>query len=684
GFGLPGAVSLSGSIEDSFERRVDALPAPARTLLLIAAADPSGDAALVRRAAERMGVSQDAALPAADAGLVAFGSRVRFRHPLARSAVYRGASPDRRRAVHRALAETTDQELDPDRCAWHRAQAAPGPDERVAGELERSAGRARARGGLAAASAFLKQSALLTPDLSRRAGRALAAAQTEIQAGALDAARDLLAMTEPGPLTARQQATADVLRARLAFVTARGGDAPVLLLQAARELAPVDVPLARATYLDALSAAVFAGPLAGPGGDVRVAARAARRAPAAHGPVTAPDLLLEGTAAALAAGYAAGVPALRKALGCFGHGMTAEEELRWMWLACVTAIRLWDETGWDRLSLRYLQLARETGALGELPLALTQRAYWLLFTGDLPGGAALIDELHVVKEATGSGLAPYGALALAAMRGDEAGVTALTAATIKDATERGEGIGIVFAEWARALVGNSLGRYENATAAGRRATARDDDLAALCMPLPELVEAATRCGTTDVAVRAHEQLGEMARAVGTDWALGVQARSRALLAQGDAAEAAYREAVARFGKTRLRVDLARSHLVYGEWLRRQRRRNDAREQLRTAHTMLQDMGLNAFAERAGRELRAAGGTFGRRRTPAGDGSLTAQEAQIARMARDGLSNPEIGNRLFISARTVQYHLRKVFTKLGITSRSQLDSVLESGLPTRPS
>ncbi|WP_405866261.1 AAA family ATPase [Streptomyces sp. NBC_00005] len=678
GFGLPGVAPLSDGMEEKFLRRVGALPEQTRRLLLIAAADPSGDPVLVWRAAGRLGIGADAATPAADAGLAEFGTRLRFRHPLARSAAYRSASAQDRQDAHRALAEATDQQLEPDRRAWHRAQAAPGPDEDVAAELERSAGRARARGGLAAAAAFLKQAATLTLDPAKRADRALAAAQAQIQAGAFDVAGDLLAMAESGPLSDFQQANVDVMRAQLAFITSRGGDAPTLLLKAARRLETIDADLSRATYLDALVAAIFAGPLAGPGGDVLEVARAAGAAPPPQHVPRAPDLLLDGTAAGLHVGYAAGVPILRRALTEFGAGMSAEEELRRMYLACITAMRLWDDDRWETLSARYVQLARETGALSELPLALIARAYMLLFAGDLTAAASVTDELQAVMEATGSGLAPYGALGLAALRGDEAGASALIDATLKDVTRRGEGTGITFAEWANAALNNGLGHYDKAMAAGLHATAYDKDPASLRWSLVELIEAAARCGMTETATGAYGRLTETASASGTNWALGAQARSHALLSEGEAAERLYREAIARFGKTRMRVDLARAHLLYGEWLRRERRRTAAREQLRTAHGMLEAMGVEAFAERAARELRAAGGTAHQRTVPSRREELTAQESQIARMARDGLSNPEIGTRLFISARTVQYHLRKVFTKLGITSRSQLDRVLPSG------
>jgi DNA-binding CsgD family transcriptional regulator len=675
GFGLPGAVPLAGSIEESFRRRVEALPRQTRRLLLVAAAEPTGDPALVWRAAGQLRIGAGASAPAADAGLAEFATRVRFRHPLARSATYRSALAQERQEAHRTLAEVTDQQLDPDRHAWHRAQAAPGPDEDVAAELERSAGRAQARGGVAAAAAFLKQAATLTLDPAQRARRSLAAAQAKIQAGALDVARDLLAMAETGPLSDFQQANADLMRAQLAFVTSRGTDAPPLLLKAARKLELVDPGLSRATYLDAFSAAIFTGRLASPGSGVLEVARAACAAPLARTP-RAPDLLLDGLIAHYNEGYAAGVPMLREAMAVFGDSMSAEEELHWLWLASIAgAIWVWDYDRWEALSARHVQLARKTGALSELPLALTNRAHALLFAGELAAAASLTEEIQAVKEAIGSGLAPYAALDVAALQSEKAGTLALIDATMQDVTRRGEGVGITFAEWATAVLSNGLGHYGTAAAAAQRACSYDNDLGALVWVIPELAEAASRTGMTDAAAWACDRLEEMTSAGGTDWGLGVRARSCALVSEGEAAERLYCESIAHLSKTRLRVDLARTHLLYGEWLRRERRRSEAREQLRTAHDMLEAMGMAGFAERARRELQATGATARRRTLPARHEELTAQEAQIARLARDGLSNPEIGARLFISAHTVQYHLRKVFTKLGITSRSQLDRVL---------
>ncbi len=681
GFGLPGVVALAGSIEENFQRRVGVLPDQTRRLLLLAAADPSGDPALVWRAATRLGIGAEAVGPAAEGGLAEFGTRLRFRHPLVRSAAYQSASAQDRQEAHRALAEATDPQLDPDRRAWHRAQAAPGPDEDVAAELERAASRAQARGGLTAAAAFLERAATLTLDPAHRAGRALAAAQAKIQAGALDAALDLLEMAEAGPLSDFQHARADLVRAQLAFVTSRGAEASPLLLKAARRLEQIDPGLSRATYLDALDAGMFAGRLAGPGGGILEIARAAGAAPPPPQAPRAPDLLLDGLAAHYNDGYAAGVPMLRRALATLGDGMSAEEELRWLWPAFVAAVRVWDYDFWDVLSARHVQLARETGALSELPLALTSRAYVLLFAGELTSAASLIHEVQAVKEATGSGLAPYGALGLAALQGEEAGALAVIDATMEDVTRRGEGVGITFAEWANAVLNNGLGRYHEAAAAAQRACSYDDDLGSLLWPTVELIEAAARTGMTEASASALDRLEEVTSASDTDWGLGIRARSLALLSEGETAERLYRESIARLSKTRLRVDLARAHLLYGEWLRRDRRPSEAREQLRTAHGMLEAMGVAAFAERARRELRAAGGTVRKRTAAARHEELTAQEAQIARLARDGLSNPEIGTRLFISARTVQYHLRKVFTKLGITSRSQLDSVLPRGPAT---
>ncbi|MER7245552.1 AAA family ATPase [Kribbella sp. NPDC000426] len=674
GFGVPGSGPLTSKIEESFARRAATVTEAARSVLLIAAADPSGDSALVWRAVALLGLDADAATSATGTGLLELGARVQFRHPLARSAVYRSASLQQRQRVHGALARATDTDVDPDRRAWHRAQAAPGPDEDVATELEDSAGRARARGGLPAAAAFLLRAATLTLDPSRRAARALAAAEAQLLAGSYDAALDLLAMADTGPLSDLQRAQSDLIRAHLAFVTNRGNDAPALFVRAAQRLEPIDARLSRATYLDALSAAIFVGRLAIPGGDVLDVARVAGTAPPAPKP-DVPDLLLDGIAATYNQDYAAAAPTLRQALQEVSDGTPAEAELRWLWLASTTALRLWDEKSWDVLSARHLELARTVGALSDLPLALTSRAYFLLFRGDLGAAAPMADEEQAIKESTGTALAPYIALFVAAFRGREDQTAALYATMMQGVRERGDGVGFTIGGWAEALVLNSHSRYSDALAAARTATAYDDDPSAQIWPLVELIEAAARTEDNDTALSAFQRFEQMTTASGTDWAMGLQARCAALLCTGEQAEGLYRKAIERLDRTGMRVDRARAYLLFGEWLRRERRHNEAREQLRAAHSLFEAIGMTAFAERTVRELRAAGGVARKRNDANKYDDLTPQEVQIARMARDGLSNPEIAGRLFISPHTVQYHLRKVFTKLDVTSRTHLGEVL---------
>jgi DNA-binding CsgD family transcriptional regulator len=679
GFGLPDAPALSGRIEESFQRRLTPLPSATRLLLLVAAAEPVGDPVPVWRAAEQLGVGVEAAAPAAAAGLVEFGGRVRFRHPLVRSAVYRSAPAETRHRVHRALAEATDPDVDPDRRAWHRAHATAALDEDVAAELERSAGRAQARGGLAAAAAFLQRAAELTPEPARRARRTLAAAQSKHQAGAPDTALDLLAMAQAGPLDELQRARAELLRAQVTFAVNRGRDAPPLLLAAAKRLEQLDATLARETYLDAFSAALFAGRLAR-GGGVREVAEAvlaadwgdsSRRSPLAC------DLLLDGLAVLTTQGYGAAATTLKRALRAFrNEPMSEEDTLRWLWLACRIARALGDDASWDELTDRQVQLARKAGALSLLPIALIERFGVQLFVGDLDAAASLVAEAEAVVEATGSQLAPQGAIALAAWRGREAEASALIQASRQEVERRGEGLWLIATEWASAVLFNGLGRYEDALSAAEQAAEDPHELGLSTWVPTEIIEAAVRSGDRQRAAGPLRRLQEISRASGTDWALGVEARSRALLSEGEAAERLYLEAIERLGRTRIRVALARAHLLYGEWLRRQHQRVDAREQLRIAHQLYSSMGMEGFAERARRELLATGETV-RKRSVKTRGELTAQELQIARLAKNGLSNPEIGARLFISARTVQYHLGKVFTKLAISSRSQLDRVLPS-------
>jgi DNA-binding CsgD family transcriptional regulator len=677
GFGLPGAASLSGRIEESFRRQLDALPAQARRLLMLAAAEPYGDLPLVWRAAGRLGIPVQAAGPAVEAGLVAFGTRVRFRHPLARSASYRSSSVADRRAAHRALAEVTDTEAEPDRRAWHRAQAAAMPDEEVAAELERSAGRAQARGGLAAAAAFLQRSVLLTVDPARRTDRTLAAAQANLEAGAFETAQELVAAAEAGPLDELQSARMDLLRGEIVFASGLGSDAPPLLLKAAKRLESLDLELARETYLGAWGASLFAGRLAG-AGDLLEVSRAARALPPLTHPRRPVGLLLDGLALLTTDGPAAAAPVLRTAASAFASSDAAiAEGLRWGWIAYGAASTMWDDDAWRAILLRQVGLARRAGALDHLPILLGALAMAAVWRGDLAGAASLIVEAGAATEATGSRIAPYAAMLLASVRGDRDEAAPLIEATVAVAPAQGQGAAATYAHWVAAILGNGLGHYDEALAAARQAS-EDRHLYVSTWVLPELIEAAARSGNIHLAGDALGRLAETTRAGGTDSGLGIQARSRALLSDGEAAEGMYREAIDRLGRTGLRLELARAHLLYGEWLRRQCRRSDAREQLRTAHDMLEAMGGAGFADRARRELRATGESARRRTATTTKEELTAQEAQIARLARDGLSNPEIAARLFISARTVQYHLGKVFAKLGISSRSQLRRVLPPG------
>jgi DNA-binding CsgD family transcriptional regulator len=671
GFGLSSAVPLDGRIEESFARQLAALPAQTRRLVQLAAADPSGDPVLVWRAAGLLAIGAGAAGPAVEAGLAEFGGRVRFRHPLVRSAAYRSASAQMRQELHGALAEATDPAVDPDRRAWHRAQAAPGPDEEVAAELELCAGRARRRGGLAAA-AFLERSAALTLDPAHRAQRSLAAAQAKHQAGAPDAALGLLAMAQAGPLDELQRARGDLLRAQVAFASNHGRDAPPLFLGAAKRLETLDVGLARETYLEAFTAALFVGRLSPAVGDV---ARAARMAPAPLAPGRAPDLLLDGLALLVTKGYQAGTPALRQALLAFrSQDISAEEGLSWLWLAERAAMATWDDETWHILASRHVKLARDAGAISELPLAVRSRILLHAHAGELAEGAALIAEAQAVADATGSRLAPYGATGIAAWRGREAEAIELIQANMDGVTSRGEGRGVT-SQYSAALLYNGLGHYDRALAAAER-VCEYDDIGVLGWSLAELIEAAVRSGQPAPATDALQRLSETTRASGTDWALGIEARSRALLSEGETAERLYREAIERLGRTRMRPAVARARLLYGEWLRRESRRRDARAELRTAYDLFTSMGIEAFADRARRELLATGETV-RKRTVETTSELTAQEAHIARLAIDGRTNVEIGAQLFLSTRTVEWHLGKVYSKLGVGSRRELPRALAS-------
>ncbi|TCM37168.1 AAA family ATPase [Kribbella sp. VKM Ac-2568] len=672
GFGLAHAVPLETQLEQGFSQRWRALPRRTRLFLLAAALEPVGDLSLLKRALQRLDVDFAASLPAVRVGLIELGARVRFRHPLVRSAVARAAEPTDLRAVHLALAEETDPVLDPARRAWHRAHAASGPDEEIAVELERSADRARARGGLAAQAAFLERAIELTQDPARRPARVLATARARHQSGSSDAALALLAGIETAPLDEPTHAEVEVLRAQIAFFSSRGRDAPPLLLSAARRMEALNGTAAHDIYLDALAAGLLVGRLAGDVG-AREVATAARAAPPSTARPT--DLLLDGLASLMTAGYAEGVPPVRRALNAWRTDkVPTPDALRWLWLATHAAHDVWDDESWEVFSTRHLRLAREAGALAVLPIALNSRMGLHFLAGEFAAAAALIDEFATVNEVMGNHLLPYGALALAAWQGRKDIVSGLSRTTLAEAGARGEGMGLTIVDYSTAVLHNGLGQYQEAMRAAELGAGYPDELGFSTWSLTELVEAAARSGHPDRAAAALESLTRTTSASGTEWALGIEARARALVSQGDAAEAYYAEAVERLGRTRMRVEHARAQLLYGEWLRRENRRRDARSHLRSAYDMLTDIGAEGFAERARRELVATGETLRRRSVEARE-EFTAQEAQIARLAAEGRTNPEIGAELFLSPRTVEWHLHKVFAKLGIGSRRELSSTL---------
>jgi DNA-binding CsgD family transcriptional regulator len=669
GFGLPDARPLANRIEQSFLQRVQALPRDTQRLLLTAAAEPLGDASVLRHAAERLGIGTDAGRPAEAAELIEFGSRVRFRHPLVRSAVYREADSRDRADVHRALAEATDPIADPDRCAWHRAHATATPDEEVAAEMARSADRAQRRGGLAAAAAFLERAAELTPDPARRVSRALDAAQAKLDVADSAAAFELLSAAKLGPLDELQRARLERLGAQIVFARGRGRDAPPLLLEAARRLESLDGAMARETYLEAMASAMFAGRL-GSGPDERAIAEAARALGRVQNPGAA-EALLDALVIRFTEGYAAAVKPLSQALRAFGGPDGGGADRHWLWLACRLAQDLWDDELWHVLADGGVRIARDTGALSLLPVMANFLAGFNIHSGAFATAAALIDEVEAITQATGLPPLKYGQGILAAWRGDLAQAEPLFKWAARNAMERGEGSGYGGIRWVTALLYNAHGYYGQALAAATEACEHEDVLY-YGWALVELIEAGVRGGRQDEAAAALDRLSERTRPSGTEWALGIEARCHGLVSDD---ESPYRESIERLARSRAMLELARSRLLYGEWLRREHRRTEAREQLRRAHADFGRLGVEGFAERARRELLATGETV-RRLTADTRDALTPQEVQVARLARDGHTSPEIAAQLFISPRTVEYHLHKVFRKLDVSTRKELRAVIE--------
>jgi DNA-binding CsgD family transcriptional regulator len=674
GFSTSSTINFSG-LEDHYIRRIEGLPEPTQRLLLVAAADPTGDAALVWRAAYTLGIGREAALRAKSEQLLEIGSRVRFRHPLVRAAAYVAGSAADRRAVHAALGAATDPQVDPERRTWHLASAAAGSDEDLAVELEQMAGRAQARAGPAAAAALLQRSLELTAAPALHVDRALAAAYAHMNAGDFDAARGLLAEGAGQAVDDLQRARVEQLRGQIEWASNPGPDAPFLLLAAAKRLEPLDVGLARETYLDAWYAAVFAGRLARPGGNLLEVSKAARIAPQPPNPRPC-DLILDGLATCITDGRRTAEPYLRRALSAVLEGFSPEEWFRWGVTVSLTAMALWDFDSWTTVSTRMVDLARASGALGPLALSLRTYGFMTACAGDFERVSALVAEEAALEEATGVRLASFGGLLLVAYQGQPAAAASRFSTTGSDSLARGHGVATSWVSWTRAILCNGLGQYSEALEAAEQATASDlDGPFTTVWALSELIEAAVRSGHAERASDAMSRLSA-STVSGSDWAAGIEARSQALLGDGQDAEHCYQEAVARLGQTRLRPDLARAHLLYGEWLRRENRRLDARVPLRAAFDLFAAMGAEAFGERARKELVATGEKV--RRQPAAAGhDLTPQETHIARLARDGYMNAEIAAELFLSARTVEWHIRKVFAKLGIASRRELKDALTS-------
>ncbi len=667
GFELPEDVDVPRRIEDSFRQRSKNLPAETQLLVLLAAAEPTGDAATLRRAAKVLAIETQAAAPAEAARLLKIDNVVRFRHPLVRSAVYQAATPSDRRRVHGALATATDPQSHPDHRAWHRARAVLGTDEGAAAELERSADRARARCGLAAAAAFLHQASELTPDPARRASRALEAAQAKHAAGASNAALSLLKLAEAGPLTALQNARLQLLRARVVLQSTGGPEVLEMLLGAAEAFSPMDAASARQAYLHAMEAAITIG-----GNVVRKVADAALGAPAPIGPPTPADLLLDGLAATHTLGYEVGVPALRKALEAFrseASASTASDSDRWLLLASRTAATLFEDELLYALTDRHVRLARRTCALAELPGALTMQSVTHALIGEFARAAELASEGTAIAHAIGTVPLPHAELVLAGWRGDEAGAFAIEAARTQGLGEQLDDTVVSVSNYASAVLQNARRNYGPALTAAARAY-ETDELTYSNVTLPEIVEAASRASDPVRARAAVEELEMLARAAGTPWALGLAARSRALITDGPDAEQYYLNALDLLKRQRMLSYSARTHLVFGEWLRREGRRHEARDQLRTAHQLLTDMGAEAFAKRAARELLATG-EHPRERTTQPLDALTTHELQIARLVATGATSQEVASELFLSRRTIEAHLRNIFRKLDITSRRQL-------------
>jgi DNA-binding CsgD family transcriptional regulator len=656
--GLPAILPLGEAMQRRFlDPAVGRLPSATRMLLVLAAAGYEETTSVLWSAAASLGLAAEAAAPAEEAGLLRLGERIEFRHPLLRLAIYDSATVVERQRVHRALAEALDPVLEFDRRATHRAAASLTPDEDVAAELEEAAARAKGRGDYAVAAALLERAAGLTPDADRRYGRTLAAGQSALAAGSLGRAASLVDAASAAPLDELKRTNAQRLRGAISVALGQGSDRATVLLRAASALAPADARLARDSYLAALEAAVCAGRF-GSARSLIETAEAGHSAPRiAASEASVADQLLDGIVLLITAGHGEATAAVRRAIEALRHA----DEPRWLPLGVLAALEIWDDEAVHELTSRQAELTPVAGAPATLPFGLSH-------LGDLD--AVVAGRFGPVASAAASS---PGELIASAWLGRAKETRDMAEASMRDAFARELGLHVAFGHLAVAILELGLGAYEPALTAARAAH-EEPGLCVATSALPELIEAAVRSGERELAVTAVGQLSERANASGTHWALGTLARSRALLEAGGRADELYREAIERLRRSRAAPQLARAHLVYGEWLRRERRRREAREQLRTARDMFVFMGAQAFAERARGELTATG-EHARRRSEAPEDLLTEQEARIARLVCDGATNATIAAQLFISTRTVEYHLHKAFRKLGVSSRTQLARVL---------
>jgi DNA-binding CsgD family transcriptional regulator len=671
---LPDPLPLSGRLERHYIEQVRRLPSDTQLLVLLAAAQSSGDQAALWRAADELGISRDAATPLDDGDLVDLGNRVAFRHPLIRSAVYGGAGAGARRRVHAALARVSDRASELDSHARHLAAASLGPDEEVASELERAALRAGDHGRYAAHAALLTRAAELTPDRERQVDRLLAAAQLHLTAGSPSRARAALDDVRAELADPRRRAQATRLRAALGAydMPAR---IPAVLLDAAEDLESLDPRLARDTYAEALEASLVSCQIT-TGTTPEAIARAALRAPSdKSGDVTMADLMIDAFGTRLGVGYVEAVEPLRR----FVAALLADDPAprgftRWSAPGSDAAAELWDADGYRGLLLRMEEDERERGGLDALRITLGGLGHCDMWAGRFASSEARHDEATAISTALGAPAFIWEMLKVELFAWQ--GRVAETRSIVEVLTAHGDrfaGVAVNLALVASTILDLGLGDYDSALATARELFESDSPPQGTQI-LPELVEAAVRNDETSVARHARDRLAVRARASGSAWALGSLARSDALLASDDRAEALYQEALHQLGRTYVRTDLARVRLLYGEWLRRRQRRVDAREQLRIAHEMFSGMGANAFAERARSELAATGERV-RKRAVATSRELTPQEAQIGDLAAAGATNSEIATRLYLSAATIDYHLRKVYRKLGVSSRRELRKVL---------